>query len=63
MSKILDFIFSHYVGLFFAGVVFVSTGAQAHPSGPLDVASAERSESEPSIMPLTQTPAPKRAGF
>ena len=57
MSRILNFIFSHYVGLFFAGVVFVSTGAQAHPSGALDVASAESSEGQPSTTPPTQTPA------
>ena len=58
MSRILNFIFSHYAGLFFAGVVFVSTGAQAQPSGLLDVASAESSEGQSSTTPPTQTAAP-----
>jgi hypothetical protein len=58
MSRILNFIFSHYVGLFFAGVVFVSAGAQAQTSRALNVASAESSESQPSTTPSTQTPAP-----
>lgn len=55
MSKILNLIFSHYVGLFFAGIVFVSTGAHAQRSSALDVASAE---SHPSIAPSTQLPSP-----
>lgn len=54
MSKILNFIFSHYVGLFFAGVLFVSTGAQADPAGTVNVASAESSEGQRST-PATQT--------
>jgi hypothetical protein len=57
MSRILNFIFSHYVGLFFAGVVFVSTSAQAQSSGALNVASVESSESQPPATPSTQTPA------
>jgi hypothetical protein len=55
MSKILNFIFSHYVGLFFAGVVFVSTGAQADSARALNVAAAESSGSQPT--PATQSPA------
>jgi len=58
MSKVLNFIFSHYVGLFFAGAVFVSTGAQAQRSSALDVASAESVESHPSITLSTHSRAP-----
>jgi hypothetical protein len=58
MSKILNFIFSHYVGIFFAGVLFVSTGAQADPTGVVSVASAESSESQRSTTPATQTSRP-----
>jgi hypothetical protein len=57
MSKILNFIFLHYVGLFFAGVVFVSTTAQAQLSGTLNVASSESTESQGSVAP-SSTPAP-----
>jgi hypothetical protein len=53
MSKILNFMFSHYAGLFFAGVVFVSAGTQASPAGALDVAFVEIPESQPSTEPAT----------
>jgi hypothetical protein len=58
MSRILNFIFSHYVGLFFAGVLFVSTGAQADSTGVVNVASAETSESQRAAAPATQTSQP-----
>jgi hypothetical protein len=58
MSKILNFIFSHYVGLFFAGVLFVSTGAHADPAGVVNVASAESSEGQRSMAPATQASQP-----
>jgi hypothetical protein len=57
MSKILNLIFSHYVGLFFAGVLFVSTGAQAGPGGAVNVASAESSDGQ-RPTPTTQTSPP-----
>jgi hypothetical protein len=58
MSKILNFLFSHYVGMIFAGVVLTSTSVQAYPSGALDVASVENPQSQPSTTPVTQTSAP-----
>jgi hypothetical protein len=59
MSRILNFIFSHYAGLFIAGVVFCSTAAQAQLAGTVNVASSESSESQPSAAPPAQTPATK----
>ena len=60
MSKILNFLFTHYVGMFLAGVVLVSTNAQAYPSGPV-VASVESPENQPAqASPSPTAEAPKQ---
>ena len=58
MRKILNLVFFHWVGLFFVGVVFVSTGARAEPAAVVNVAAAESSESQPSTTLATRTSAP-----
>jgi hypothetical protein len=60
MAKILNFIFSHYVGLFLAGVVFVSTDAQAQDARFLNVATFESSGSQPSTTPAPSPPASEK---
>jgi hypothetical protein len=46
VSKILNFLFSHYVGMFLAGAVLTPTSVQAYPSGSV-VASVESPKSQP----------------
>ena len=56
MRKILNLVFFPCVGLFLAGVVFVSTGARAEPV--VNVAAAESAQSQPSTTLATRTSAP-----
>jgi pyruvate/2-oxoglutarate dehydrogenase complex dihydrolipoamide acyltransferase (E2) component len=56
MSKILNWVFRHYVKIAFAAAMFVSAGAHAGPSRGLSLATAEAPpQSEPS-QPATNTP-------